>query len=180
MAYRSASSGGAGSESENRLRSRQIRHRQFPLPDWRSSLTIMSTPTEVMGALPPVESADVAASPEQATILTLLSTYLPGYKAGGPIRSIENLVAALGKEFHFRIVTLDRDLGEKLPFPGIVANRWFRVGHADVMYLRPRCRGFRGVCALLRSVDRKTVLYVNSFFARRFSMLAVLMRCLTL
>ena len=133
-----------------------------------------------MGALPPVESADVAASPEQATILTLLSTYLPGYKAGGPIRSIENLVAALGKEFHFRIVTLDRDLGEKLPFPGIVANRWVRVGHADVMYLRPGCRGFLGVCALLRSVDRKTVLYVNSFFARRFSMLAVLMRWLTL
>ena len=113
-------------------------------------------------------------------ILTLLGTYLPGYKAGGPIRSIENLVAALGKEFHFRIVTLDRDLGEKLPFPGIIASRWVQVGHADVMYLRPGCRGFLCMCALLRSVDRNTILYLNSFYSRRFSMLAVLMRWLKL
>jgi glycosyltransferase involved in cell wall biosynthesis len=31
------------------------------------------------------------------------------------------------------------------------------------------------MCALLRSVDRNTVLYLNSFFSRRFSMLAILM-----
>jgi hypothetical protein len=111
-------------------------------------------------------------------ILTLLGTYLPGYKAGGPVRSIENLVAALGKEFHFRIVTLDRDLGETLPFPGIVANRWVRVGHADVMYTRPGLRGFLDMCVLLRSVDRHTVLYINSFFARRFSILAAIMHWL--
>lgn len=114
------------------------------------------------------------------TVLTLVCAYVPGYKAGGPIRSIENLVAALGGEFHFKIVTMDRDLGEKLPFPGIVTNRWVRVGQGDVMYLRPGLRGFLGMCALLRSVDRQTVLYLNSFFARRFSMLAVLMRWLKL
>jgi glycosyltransferase involved in cell wall biosynthesis len=114
------------------------------------------------------------------TILTLVGTYLPGYKAGGPIRSIENLVAAIGGEFHFRVVTLDRDLGDKLPFPGIVPNRWVRVGHADVMYLRPGLLGFLGMYALLRSVDRNTVVYLNSFFARRFSMLAVFMRWLKL
>jgi glycosyltransferase involved in cell wall biosynthesis len=110
----------------------------------------------------------------------LLGSYLPGYKGGGPIRSIENLVAAFGGEFHFRIVTLDRDLGDKLPFPGIVANRWVRVGQADVIYLPPGLRGFLGLCALLRSVDGNTVLYLNSFFARRFSLLPVLMRWLKL
>ena len=118
--------------------------------------------------------------PARPTILALLSTYLPGYKAGGPIRSIENLVAAVGGEFHFRIVTLDRDLGDKSPFPGIVVNRWVRVGHADVMYLRPGLPGFLGMYALLRSVDQNTVLYLNSFFGRRFSMLPVLMRWLKL
>lgn len=115
-----------------------------------------------------------------SAILTVLGVYLPGYKAGGPTRSIENLVAAIGGEFHFRVVTLDRDLGDESPFPGMVANRWVRVGHADVMYLRPGLRGLLGMWALLRSVDQNTVLYLNSFFARRFSMLPVLMRWLKL
>jgi glycosyltransferase involved in cell wall biosynthesis len=113
-------------------------------------------------------------------VLVLLGTYLPGYKAGGPIRSIENLVAAFGSEFHFRVATQDRDLGDKLPFPGIVVNRWVPVGSADVMYLRPGLRGFLDMGTLLRSVDRNTVLYLNSFYARRFSMLAALMCSLKL
>jgi glycosyltransferase involved in cell wall biosynthesis len=108
-------------------------------------------------------------------VLVLAGCYLPGYKAGGPIRSIENLVAALGREFRFRIVALDRDLGERSPFPGVVANRWVRVGHADVMYVQPARRGLLDMCVLLWSVDRNTALYLNSFFDRRFSMLAVLM-----
>lgn len=110
----------------------------------------------------------------------LLGTYLPGYKAGGPLRTIENLVATLGQEFVFKIVTLDRDLGETSPYPGIVANKWVRVGHADVLYLKPGLRGLVNMWALLRSVDRQTVLYLNSFFARHFSMLPALMRWLRL
>jgi glycosyltransferase involved in cell wall biosynthesis len=125
-------------------------------------------------------SAGANQEPPRPTILILLDSYLPGYKAGGPIQSIANLVAAIGGEFHFRVVTRDRDLGDKLPFPGIVANRWVRVGHADVMYLRPGIRGFLGLWALLCSTDRNTVLYLNSFYGRRFSMLAVLMRRLKL
>jgi hypothetical protein len=46
--------------------------------------------------------------------LVLLGTYLFGYETDGPIRGIENIVAAFGGEFHFRILTLDRDLGDKL------------------------------------------------------------------
>jgi glycosyltransferase involved in cell wall biosynthesis len=125
-------------------------------------------------------SADANEVLPRPTILILAGYYLPGYKAGGPIRSIRNLAAALATEFHFRIVTLDRDLGDKSPFPGIVANRWVRVDHADVMYLRPGCRGVLGMWTLLRSVDRNTVLYLNSFYSRRFSMLAALMRWLKL
>jgi glycosyltransferase involved in cell wall biosynthesis len=108
-------------------------------------------------------------------ILTLVGCYTPGFKAGGPIRSIENLVAVLGGEFRFRIVTLDRDLGDASPFPGITPNRWLPVGWAEVMYQRTGPPGFLHMCATLASVDRNAVLYLNSFFARRFSMLPALM-----
>jgi glycosyltransferase involved in cell wall biosynthesis len=140
----------------------------------------MQSSAEVKGSLNLLEVSHDVRLPGQQTILTLVGFYLPGYKAGGPIRSIENLVAALGEEFHFRIVTLDRDLGDQPSYQGVEANRWVRVGQADVMYLRPGPGGFLGMCALLCSVDRNTVLYLNSFFARRFSMLAMLMRWLKL
>jgi glycosyltransferase involved in cell wall biosynthesis len=114
------------------------------------------------------------------TILAFANWYLPGFKAGGPIRSIENLVAALGGEFAFRIVTRDRDLKDNRPFSGIVPDQWVRVGRAEVMYLRPGLRGFLSAWRLLRLVDGDAVVYLNSFYARRFSMLAVLMSWLKL
>jgi len=49
-----------------------------------------------------------------------------------------------------------------------------------MMYLRPGLRGLQSLWILLRSVDQETVVYLNSFFARRFSMLAVFMRWLKL
>ena len=122
----------------------------------------------------------VEVSASRPQIFIVLPCYLPGYKAGGPLRSIENVVATLGQEFDFKIVTLDRDLGETSQYPGIVTNEWVRVGQADVLYLQPGLRGFLNMWALLRSVDRQTVLYLNSFFARRFSMLPALMRWLRL
>jgi glycosyltransferase involved in cell wall biosynthesis len=115
------------------------------------------------------------ASSTEHRVLVLLPTYLPGYKGGGPIRSIANLVAALGADFHFRIVTSDRDLGDEDPFPCVAVNRWVRVGQADVLYLRPGLRGFLDLWLLLRSVREDSVLYINGFFPRRFSMLPVLM-----
>jgi glycosyltransferase involved in cell wall biosynthesis len=108
-------------------------------------------------------------------ILTLLPWYLPGCKAGGPIRSVDNLVTVLGKEFHFRIATADRDLGDAAPYSDIDSGRWTRVGEADVMYLPPGWRGHLKMIELLRTVDTSTVLYLNGFFSRRFSMLAIFM-----
>lgn len=112
---------------------------------------------------------------DKPVVLVLIGYYLPAFKAGGPVRSVESLVKALGSEFCFKIVTRDRDLREKSPFPGIVPNRWVRVGDADVMYLRPGLRGLLSLWALLRSLDRRTVLYLNSFCAQPFSILPVLM-----
>ena len=109
------------------------------------------------------------------TIVTLVGSYLPGYKAGGPIRSVANMVEALGEEFDFKILTMDRDLGDTAPYPSVGSGRLMRVGNADVMYLPPGWIGLFRLMALLRSLDTGSVLYLNSFFSRRFSMLAIVM-----
>jgi len=134
--------------------------------------------------IPKAAETSVAPTAEQVRrpkILVVLGAYLPGYKAGGPLRSIENLVAALGNEFDFRILTSNHDEGDLAPYPGVVTNRWVPVGRAQVMYLPPGLRGVLSICARLIEIDeRDTVLYLNSFFSRRHSILPIFLRWLTL
>jgi len=52
-------------------------------------------------------------------ILTSVGYYLPGYKAGGPIRTLANMVDKLGDDFQFKIVTADRDFDDMKPYPEI-------------------------------------------------------------
>ncbi len=97
-------------------------------------------------------------------ILTFAGHYLPGYKAGGPIRSIANMVDQLGDVFDFRIVAADRDLGDATPFEGVVIDAWNTVGDARVFYRSPGAAGWR---ALLKSLDETSfdLIYLNSFFS---------------
>ena len=70
-------------------------------------------------------------------ILILCGRYLPGYKDGGPVRSIKNLTDRLGEEYDFRMITADRDHGDTAPYPGIVRNGWNQVGRVRVWYVEP-------------------------------------------
>ena len=51
--------------------------------------------------------------------------FLPGYQAGGPIRSVANIVAALSSDFEFYIVTRNTDLVGG-PYKDIEPNKWLK------------------------------------------------------
>ena len=70
-------------------------------------------------------------------ILVFLSSYLPGNKAGGPIRTIANMVESLSDVNQFKIITYDRDLGDFVPYQSIIQDTWNRYGKAFVYYFRP-------------------------------------------
>jgi glycosyltransferase involved in cell wall biosynthesis len=112
-------------------------------------------------------------------ILVFAHYYLPGYKAGGPVRTIGNLVDQLGDEFEFHVVTSDRDLGDAVPYSNVESDVWVKVRKARVMYLSPREQGFRGICRLLRATPHDVV-YLNSFFDPVFSAVPLLLRRLGL
>ena len=63
-------------------------------------------------------------------VLTINSHYLPGYRAGGPIRTLSNMVDPLGNELVFRIVTLDHDLGADESYRDVVQGEWGLLGKA--------------------------------------------------
>lgn len=67
-------------------------------------------------------------------ILILNGRYIPGYKDGGPVRTLVNLVSIFGREVEINILCLDRDYDDVNPYPGIKVNEFNRVGNANVYY----------------------------------------------
>ena len=94
------------------------------------------------------------------------------------MRTIVNMVDQLTDEFEFWIVTLDRDLGDKDPYPGIEVDKWLPVGKAMVCYLSPRDCTVRKIGELLKHT-RHDVLYLNSFFEPLLTIKTLLARRLS-
>lgn len=108
-------------------------------------------------------------------ILTFVRYYLPGYKSGGPVRTIANMVEAMGDEFEFRIVTSDRDLLDVVPYSGITSDAWISVRKAWVYYVSPKSRRLFAWVRLIRETPHD-VLYLNSLFDPVYSLLPLLVR----
>src|SRR5687767_8184630 len=57
-------------------------------------------------------------------VLVFIDWFLPGDKAGGPVRSVANLIAHLGSEIEFSVITRDTDYTSHEPYTGINADEW--------------------------------------------------------
>lgn len=95
-------------------------------------------------------------------ILIIMGRYLPGYKDGGPVRSIKNLVDFLGDEYNFMILTCDRDHGDTEPYPNIKTNDWNQVGNARVYYVPPKGFTTKTIKMLTKQAD---LVYVCGCFS---------------
>ena len=112
---------------------------------------------------------------DRPIILCFVAYYLPGYRSGGPVRTIANFVDHLGDEFDIRIITRDRDALDTEPYPDVAIEEWNTVGKARVFYASDQTLTLRGIARLLRETPHD-ILYLNSFFSFRFTTLPVLAR----
>ncbi len=94
--------------------------------------------------------------------------YLPGFKGGGPIRTLANMRKILANHVEIAIFTRDRDLGAEAPYEGICANEWLETEAGPVFYADPATFNARGLKRALAGRDFD-ILYLNSFFSRRAS-----------
>jgi glycosyltransferase involved in cell wall biosynthesis len=106
-------------------------------------------------------------------VLIVISHYLPGYLVGGPVRSVEGLVAHLGGELEIFIVTSDRDTGDTEPYAGIQTGQWVSRGQAQVMYIPAPELTLRRIRGVLSEV-RPAVMHLNSLFSLRYTILPLL------
>ena len=88
-------------------------------------------------------------------ILIVTGRYLPGYKDGGPVRTIKNLTDMYGDKYHFTVACADRDHGDEKAYEGILVGAENRntVGKADVVYIENGNFSFSDIKSLATSND---------------------------
>ncbi|TDB72531.1 glycosyltransferase family 4 protein [Micromonospora sp. KC721] len=96
--------------------------------------------------------------------LVTCTYFEPGFRGGGPGRSVAHILDSASCEVAATLVTRDRDLGDAEPYPEL-SGRWLMRGRTPVFYLSLRSprQWFRLWRELRRT--RFDLLYVNSLWA---------------
>jgi glycosyltransferase involved in cell wall biosynthesis len=111
---------------------------------------------------------------EKETIMVFCDWFSPGYRAGGPIRSVENFAAFMSGRNNIMIVTSDRDHGSSTPYNNIETNVWlpYEAG-IQVMYLAPAQQTKENMRRLVSHV-KPAFVYINSMFSKKFALLPLM------
>lgn len=108
---------------------------------------------------------------KKPSVLVFIDWYLPGTKAGGPVRSVANLVAHLSDKIDFSIVTTDTDYTETRPYSNIEADNWVSYPNGmRVWYCSKERVGKETFNRILAEQDYDAY-YVNGIYSRNFSIL---------
>ena len=108
-------------------------------------------------------------------ILVLIDWYLPGYKAGGPIQSISNLIEALKDHFEFAVITKNKDHRDPIPYADVPANEWFtRPEGTRVYYFSEEYFSYKRLKQLIAS-EKPDFVYLNSMYSVPFTMMPIWM-----
>ena len=105
----------------------------------------------------------------KSRILIFVDWYVPAFKAGGPIRSVYNLISKFKTDYEFYVITSDRDLGDIEPLANIETNKWTDVEGVQVMYLSPVNYKIREFKKLITEINPHIV-YLNSLFSFNFTL----------
>lgn len=102
-------------------------------------------------------------------LLILINWFTPGYRAGGPITSCQNLVEALSSNLEIYVLTSDRDLNDQIAYPNVVIDQWIDFApNVKVCYLSPKMQTPTSIKQYI--LDAKAeVIYLNSLFSTIFT-----------
>jgi glycosyltransferase involved in cell wall biosynthesis len=96
-------------------------------------------------------------------LLFVTDYYLPGYKAGGPVKSVSSLCTNLKDIFNIGVVTSNSDFGNALPYSNLEYDKFVKKNGYHIMYLSKF-----NILSIKNIVDSfsPNIIYLNSFFSR--------------
>lgn len=112
-------------------------------------------------------------------LLIFVDWYEPGYKGGGPIRSIANFVENMHGYYELFVFTSDRDHGDTGPYTDVVLDEWVSQSHSNVYYASCKSLSWRKIVAIINGITPDFV-YVNSMYSLYFAIYPMLMKRLKL
>ncbi len=112
-------------------------------------------------------------------ILVFSEYYRPGYKSGGGMRTVANMVDRLSDRFDFRIITHDHDGNlDTAQYTTVAINEWIQDSETSVYYIARNNIRLPALRKLILSVAPDAI-YTNSFFSP-FTILLLQLRKLRL
>ena len=104
-------------------------------------------------------------------VLVFIDWYLPGYRAGGPIRSCANLIAHLSNEFEFFLVTRDADYMDAVPYSSVNKNTWNKMPDgSSVFYISKDNLQLSVIKKIIKEVNADSI-YLNSVYSFYFTII---------
>jgi len=109
------------------------------------------------------------------TVLVFIDWFLPGYKAGGPIRSVANMIDHLAGQYRFYIITRDTDYCETIPYAAVQSDAWNEyLPGVEVYYFSKENLNRKNMLRVIESVDFD-VAYINGVYSWHFSILPLIL-----
>jgi hypothetical protein len=107
-------------------------------------------------------------------ILVFIDWYLPGYKAGGPVRSMANMTGHLSDDFDFYIVTRNNEYGETTPYTNTVPDSWNDLTSGVKVWYASEDQTSLSVWKHLIKTSHCDVVYINGVYSPKCSLLPLI------
>lgn len=102
-------------------------------------------------------------------VLVFIDWYSPGFKAGGPVRSLVNMVDHLRDRIDFHIVTSDTEYTERTPYPRITTDRWTTLPGGEKIWYASKSRTNSEAWNRILGEKAWDNVYINGLYSRWFS-----------
>lgn len=113
------------------------------------------------------------------SLLIVYDYFYPGYKAGGPIQSLANLIITLQSCYNISVLTSAYDLHSDTCYENIKINSWNNITlygsvlPVSVWYAEKKNPGKKQIKEVLQQI-KPDIIYLNGMFSYRFFMLPLM------
>ena len=112
---------------------------------------------------------------KKQNILIFIDWFLPGTRSGGPVRSYANLIAHLGNDFNFYVITRDTDYCSEQVYQNIISDSWNTLNaNTQVYYISKEKLDKRNLKNIIAEIDFD-IAYINGIYSWFFSILPLIL-----
>lgn len=108
---------------------------------------------------------------DRPNVLVFIDWYLPGYKAGGPVRSVANMVDHLRDRIDFHIVTRNTEYTESTPYPGIEPDHWTTLPGGEHVWYASEAGTSRKAWKRILNERKWDAVYINGLYSWWYNIL---------